>query len=199
MLSNPTNKPPTPVDLNREIPFVKAVYDVVEGREDIDTVVKILKQAEQAHGLFIHYEEFEGLWGPVLVPKHPPLDVTRMLALVRTDPDKFMEYYEEADDAAYKNFEIKLFNFLDDTHLLLDGSNFAHDCLITLDDGSIWTFAVGEWGEYLAQWAKQNLWMKQAFSDYFDTPRRFYGDVLFKDYQTWADTAIAVIERKCAK
>ncbi len=194
------NKLPTPVELNREIPFVNAVFNVIESNGDIDTAVDILKQQEQAHSVFIHYGEFDGLWGPNLIPKQAPVDATQMLALVRTDPQKFMEYYvEEADDNTYKNFETKLFSFLDDTHLVLDGSNFAHDCLITLDDGSIWTFAVNEWSAYLARWAKQNHWMQKAFNDYFDNTDRFYGDVLFTHYQTWADVAIAVIERKCTK
>ncbi len=199
MPSNPVNKLPTPVDLNREIPFVRAVYNLIEGKGDIDTAVDILKQQEQAHGVFIHYDEFHALWGFKLIPKQAPVDATQMLALANNDWDNFMENYVEADDTAYKNFEIDLFNFLDNTHLVLDGSNFAHDCLLTLNDGSIWTFAVGEWGEYLTDWAKQNLWMRQQFNDYFDIPKRFYGDVLFTDYQTWAYGAIAVIERKCAK
>lgn len=199
MPSNPVNKLPTPVELNREIPFVKAVYDVIEGKGNIDTAVDILKQQEQAHGVFIHYDEFHALWGFKLIPKQAPVDATQMLALAGNDWKNFMENYVEANDAAYKNFEINLFNFLDDTNLVLDGSYFAHDCLITLDDGTIWTFGVSEWGEYLADWAKQNPWMQQAFNDYFDIPRRFYGDVVVKDYRTWADIALAVIERKCLK
>ncbi len=199
MPSNSINKLPTPVELNREIPFVKAVYDVMEGKGDLNTAVDILKQQELAHGLFIHYEEFDGLWGPNLMPKQPPVDATKMLALIRTDPDKFMEYYVEADDAADKNFKLKLNRFLDDTYMVLDGSYFAHDCLFTLDDGSIRTFAVGEWGAYLARWAKQNPWMQQALNNYFNEVNTFYGDVVVKDYYTWATTALAVIERKCSK
>lgn len=199
MPSNSASKLPTPVELNREIPFVKAVYDVIEGKGDINNAIDILKQQEKIHGLFIYYDEFQGLWGPNLIPKQPPVDVKQMLNLVCTDPEKFMEYYEEADDSAYKNLKTKLNSFLDDTYLVLDGSNFAHDCLISLADGSIWTFAVNEWSAYLARWAKQNLWMQQKFDDYFDTTERFYGDLVFKDYQAWADVAIAVIERKCAK
>ena len=199
MPSNPVNKLPIPVELNKEIPFVKAVYDVLEGKGDIDTAINILKQQEQAHGVFIHYDEFHALWGFKLIPKQVPVDATQMLALASNDWGKFMENYVEADDTAEKNFETKLFSFLDDTHLVLDGSNFAHDCLITLNDGSIWTFAVNEWSAYLADWAKQNLWMRQQFHEYFDTTDRFYGSVVFKDYQTWAEVAVAVIERKCLK
>lgn len=142
MPSNPVNKLPTPVELNRKIPFVKAVCDVIEGKGDIDTAVNILKQQEQVHGLFIHYDEFHALWGFKLIPKQAPVDATQMLALASNDWDNFMENYVEADDTAYKNFEINLFSFLDDTHFVLDGSNFAHDCLLTLNDGSIWTFAL---------------------------------------------------------
>ncbi|KJH73266.1 hypothetical protein [Aliterella atlantica] len=201
MPSNPTNKMPIPVELNREIPFVNAVYNIIEGKDDLDAAVGILKQQEQAHGVFIHYDEFHALWGLDLIPKQPPVDATQMLALAANDWDEFIENYVEvkAYSDEIKNFETKLFHFLDDTYMVLDGSKFACDCLLTLNDGSIWTFAMGAWGEYLADWARQNLWMQHALNDYFNEVNTFYGDVVVKDYYTWATTAKAVIERKCSK
>ena len=201
MPSNPKSKMPRPVELNREVPFVKAVYDVIEGKGDIETAVDILKEQELAHGVFIHYDELDALWGFDLIPKQPPIDATQMLALARNNWNEFIKNYVEvkAYSDEIKNFQIKLNSFLDDTYMVLDGSKFARDCLLTLDDGSIWTFAMGAWGEYLADWAKQNRWMQQAVDNYFNESKTFYGDDVIEDYFTWATIVRDVIKRKCAK
>lgn len=191
------NNSPITVQLNRELPFVKAVYDVIEGRGDLDTAVQILKLEEQAYGVFIRYDEFHALWGWDLMPKQAPLNATQMLALARTDWDKFMENYVEANDPAYNNFQQKLNRFLDATNLVLQGDDFASKCLLTLDDGSIWTFAYREWGEYLFDWGKQNKWM-QKFGSYDEVDFAFYGNRVVKDYRQWVDTALAVIKQKCS-
>lgn len=197
MASNSSTNSPTPVQLNRDLPFVKAVYDVIEGRGNLDTAVQILKLEEQAHGVFIRYDEFHALWGLKLIPKQGTLNTSQMLALARTDWDKFIEKYVEANEPAYKNFQEKLNRFLDATGLVLQGTDFTNKCLLTLDDGSIWTFAYREWGEYLFDWANQNEWMQQFGSfDYVDFA--FYCDKVIKDYQQWADIAFAAIQQKCS-
>lgn len=59
----------------------------------------------------------------------------------------------------------------------LQGTNFANDCLIALDEGSIWTFAIREWGSYLSRWANQNEWMQQFSSfDYRVNASQFFRD-----------------------
>ena len=197
MASNSSRNSPTPVQLNRELPFVKAVFDVIEGRGDIGTAVQILKLEEQAHDVFIRSDEFHALWGLDLMPKQAPLNATQMLALARTDWDKFRENYVEADRFAHNRWQQKLNSFLDATSLVLQGTDFANECLLTLDDGSIWTFTSRGWGEYLSDWANQNEWMQQFGSfDYVDFA--FYCDKVIKDYQQWADIAFAAIQQKCS-
>lgn len=189
-----------PVLLNRELPFVKAVFDVIEGRGELDAALQILKDEEHTHGVCIIYDEddkYYALGGDQLVPKQKPLNASEMLALARTDWDKFMENYVPADATACATFQLKLNRFLDATSLILQGSEFTNMCLLTLDDGSIWTFAYREWGEYLSEWANQNEWMQQFGSfDYVDFA--FYCDKVIKDYQQWADIAFAAIQQKCS-
>ena len=200
MSSNYLTNSQTQVQLNRELPFVKAVFDVIEGHGDLDTAVHILKKEEQAHGVFIRYDEFHALWGLSLIPKQEPIDATEMLVLARTDWDKFMENYVEVDaDAlnALHKFQLKLNCFLDATSLVLQGAEFANECLLTLDDGSIWTFSFREWGEYLFEWANQNEWMQQ-FGSFNKAAFAFYCDKIIKDYRQWAKIALAVIQQKCS-
>ncbi|GAA6615864.1 hypothetical protein [Scytonema sp. NUACC26] len=188
------------VQLNRELPFVKAVFDVIEGRSDLDTVVHILKSEEQAYGVFIHANEFHALWGLSLVPKQKPLNASEMLALARTDWDKFRENYIEVGASslnALNQFQLKLNCFLDATSLVLQGSEFANECLLTLDDGSIWTFSFREWGEYLFEWANHNEWMQQ-FGSFNEAAFAFYCDKIINDYQQWANIAFAAIKQKCS-
>jgi hypothetical protein len=190
----------TLVQLNRELPFVKAVFDVIEGSGDLDTVVHILKKEEQAHGVFIRYDEFHALWGLSLIPKQESVDATEMLSLAHTDWDKFMENYVEVDASALdalNKFQLKLNRFLDATSLVLQGAEFANECLLTLDDGSIWTFSFREWGEYLFDWANQNEWMQQ-FGSFNKAAFAFYCDKIIKDYQQWAKIALAAIQQKCS-
>ena len=165
-----------------------------------DTAVHILKEEEQAHGVFIRYDEFPALWGLSLIPKQEPIDATEMLGLARTDWDKFIESYVEVDadtlDALNK-FQLKLNRFLDATSLVLQGSEFANECLLTLEDGSISTFSFREWGEYLFEWANQNEWMQQ-FGSFNKTAFAFYCDKIIKDYRQWAEIALAAIKQKCS-
>lgn len=189
-----------PVQLNRELPFVKAVFDIIEGNGDLDTVVHILREEELAHGVFIRYDEYHAVWGLNLIPKHEPLNASEMLALARSDWDSFIKNYVEVNAYALNNlnnFKLKLKRFLDATSLVLQGTEFANECLLTLDDGSIWTFSSRGWGEYLFEWANQNEWMQQ-FGSFNKTAFTFYCDKIIKDYRQWADIAFTAIKQKCS-
>ena len=87
--------------------------------------------------------------------------------------------------------------FLDATNLVLQGDDFASKCLLTLDDGSIWTFSSRVWGEYLSEWANQNEWMQQ-FGSFKYVHFAFHCDKAIQDYRKWADTVLAIIKQKCS-
>ena len=187
------------IALNRSIPFVRAVFDVIAGNEDIKTAAQLLRKESNTYGLYIVYDEddeYYALHGEQLVPKNKDLNAIKMLTLARKNWDAFEKNYISANATDCKRFQIKLNQFLDATSLVLQGTDFTNSCIVTLDDGSIWTFSQRVWGKYLSEWANQNQWMQQFGSfDYVDFT--FYCDRVIQDYMKWQEVAFAAIKQKC--
>ena len=152
--------------LNREIPFVNAVFQVLEGNAKIEDAIHLLQAAEQHNNIKIVHAKFE------------ELDL----------PDAPEELYEEL-------IEGNFYSFLSETHLLLSPSWQYDSYSLLLPGGYTWTATNRAWGQTLATWANSAAWAGRDDWDYVAFYGGYTLDII-ESYEQWQEVALKVIHMK---
>lgn len=151
-----------PFQLDRNIPFVAAVFDYLEGDSGIEPAVARLVEAEEQSGIGIWAE----LEGGSLLPagsysaKGEPLALAQLQKCLTSWKD-FQQHFEhspEADEDAADNALLALFSA---THLLIHGIEITNDHFVRTDGGLVAGWSQTGWAELTAFWLDSTPWGKE--------------------------------------
>ncbi|MCA9684216.1 MAG: hypothetical protein KC457_18615 [Myxococcales bacterium] len=178
------SNPPAKLErLDASLPFVAAVQRAVAGEGDDSSLV--LRAFMERHGVYVIHQ-FAGLdldiqfdrFGELRAPTQP----LRLSALLRLgarlggpplegdeDDADGVDLLQGVDYVPYERE--RLFPFLSETQLLIDGSSFSNDhCLVFTKPGfadplveafGSW-YSMRGWGTTLAEWAEWAGWVHQS-------------------------------------
>jgi hypothetical protein len=209
--------------LDMQRPFVRAVFDVLDGGATYEHAVDELVAAERRHGIRIIREEVTGslanVWVPIvprptirqfreLMAQFPRREVLERVVPGEARPAEWMEwdrrwgalYREgEGDDTP----EGPLFDFLTGTCFLVGGTDFANDHWIEYPNGAIASWTQRAWGSELKRWAdathwrtdRQELWRGDSGYAFFT----YYLYTSIPRHEEWCRAVIEVIRRKCER
>ncbi|WP_164017858.1 hypothetical protein [Pyxidicoccus trucidator] len=195
-----------PIPLDRRIPFVSAVVDVIEGRGDIATAIELLVAAELRCGVAIwtdlagsESQMAAGSFVPVNSATPPTLRET--MDLIRRWED-FERVFRSADaDPRADALDAGVARLLGETHLVLSGMDFTNDTFVRAVDGTVAGWTQRAWGAFLARWANGVGWGplsnergKRHVWDYAD----FYhlNDQYIEHYTRWREVVMDVLHQK---
>lgn len=190
-----------PIRLDRGIPFVDAIFRIIELGDGLDAAVRILRAEEALHGVeLVRREESWTGSGPGDWMPNPPRHIGyhEFLELV-SDYDAFQEAHEHAEDydVVCAEFE-RLFPFLSATSLVLSGMDFTNDHLVRYSHGLVTSCSQRSWAGLMSCWADLADWQMDYRPGEED---RFYFYHLdndwIEDYDQWSRTVHRVIAEKC--
>ncbi len=185
---------------DRTIPFVDAVYRIVEGSGPYDDAVALLEDAEVKHGMHIVYSLDDALSGGPYLPvdDHPP-SWSEVLRLVSTW-SQFQEHYDLAPpDVEQAALQAHLFPFISETGFIVQGMDFTNNHFIVFSSGLLVSWTQRAWGGVMAAWANSVDWMPRCnkrgdryswkYTDFYG------GSALFEQYAAWATIVQEVVRR----
>jgi hypothetical protein len=187
--------PPGPaIHLDRNITFVGAVLDAIEGGGPLDAAVQALRRAEAAAGLWIMDDQDADLGDGTFLPRGDrPLLPARLREIGRSWEQFDRAFAQEPEADARVRIGRHLWAFLDETGLLLGGVDFARDHLVVFDDGAVGCWSPSGWAKVMAEWARsRSLGGRDAWH-----PDDFAGplDPIVPGYPAWRDAVRSVIAR----
>lgn len=149
----------TPVALDRSVPFVAAVLAHLEQGAPLEAVRDALRAAEAAHGLTVVHEEGVAPGDGVFVPREGgPVPLGRLREIARSWERFDRAFAPEEPGSVDARIRRQLWPFLDDTWLLVGGTDFAPDHLVVFEDGAVGSWSAASWGRVLAGWARARRW-----------------------------------------
>ncbi len=195
-----------PIALDRRIPFVSAVVDVIEGRGDVSAAIDALVAAEQRCGVAI-WKDLAGsesqLAAGTFVPKNnaAPPTLGDTMAMVRRWEDFEQVFLGTDADPRVQALDAGLARLLGETHLVLSGMDFTNDTFVRAGDGTVSAWTQRAWGAFLADWANDTGWAPVAnvkgtlhVWDYVD----FYhlNDQYIERYARWQEVVMDALHQK---
>ena len=194
----------TLIPLDRRKPFVNAIIELIEGRENYEEAIRLLIQAENQYGLRIIYDGDVNYLGP------PPglLLIEGLLPSIQElrNPDNqelLWAHHRQASPEMYEAADRKqLFPFMSETSFLIGGMDFANNHFIQFESGLLCTYTDRGWGQTLAEWAQETAWMQMYKSLWYDGEMTYcnFAFQLHKivdQYDTWVKTVQKVMQLKC--
>ncbi len=190
-----------PIRLDRGIPFVDAVFRIIEQGDGLDAAIRILRAEEARHGVELVRRE-ESWIGPGpgdRMPK-PPRQVGyhELLELV-PDRSAFEAAYDHAEeyDVVCAEFE-RLFPFLSATSLVLSGMDFTNDHFLRYSSGLVTSCSQRGWAGLVSCWANLANWPPGCEAEEGDSfPFYYLSNEWIEDYDRWAKIVHCVIAEKC--
>ncbi|MFP2903897.1 hypothetical protein ACLESD_02250 [Pyxidicoccus sp. 3LFB2] len=195
-----------PIPLDRRVPFVSAVVDVIEGRGNLSTAIDILVAAEQRCGVAI-WKDLAGsesqLAAGTFVPVNgaAPPTLREAMELVRRWEDFERVFRSVDEDPGADALDADVARLLGETHLVLSGMDFTNDTFVRARDGTLAAWTQRAWGGFLARWANEVGWgplsdergRRHAW-DYVD----FYylNDQVLEHYTRWREVVRDVLHQK---
>jgi hypothetical protein len=199
-----------PLRLDRRVPFIDAVFRVMDDGAPLQTAIDTLAQAETAARIHIVGGPID-TWIDGVCSLRADVPTPSLVELVRlcTDSTAFDTMFEPPSEALDEIYGPVLFRLLDHTHLMLTGGDFCNDYNFIIDGRTVagpGTWRV--WGELVATWANQRGLIRphgigtarharrQRAWEYTDFYMRTYVNETIADFDRWADTVLAVLAEK---
>jgi hypothetical protein len=175
--------------LDRSIPFVDAVFSTTAGARYI--AVDLLIDAERRHGVRVIRDDECGSLADTWAPRPTaPGTVGEFLALIRTARETVPTRYRT-------NAE---FAFLDETSMILGGTDFANDHWIVTPGGVVSSWTQRAWGAQLGRWTARTQMSPSAGWRRLDaTDLTYYLNAHVEDYERWVLAVREVIRLKCER
>lgn len=199
-----------PYQLDRSIPFVKAVFDRVENKAPLEPVVEILRDAEHRHGARWIYQ-WHGR-GPYSFFK--PLDgkmefsadrLKRALLSEILASDYAVALPETAsakpDNGIFVPLvageleadELRLHGLLSECGLVFDGCSLIQELFVAYDDGAVQGWTNRGWGHFMAKWANAHKW--QGKQDWEYSFFAFNAYCMIDGYDGWSRVLLEAIKK----
>jgi hypothetical protein len=152
-----------PIPLDRRVPFVSAVVDVIEGRGDVSAAIEVLTATEQRCGVAIWRDlagrESQLAAGTFLpVSSEAPPTLRETLDLVRRWEDFEKVFRGVNEDPRADAMDAAVARLLGETHCVLSGMDFTNDTFVRANDGTVAAWTQRAWGAFLARWANDTGW-----------------------------------------
>ncbi|MFE8597637.1 hypothetical protein [Archangium violaceum] len=196
-----------PVPLDRQLPFVRAVCDVMEERGELSAAIEALVAAEQRCGVAI-WRNLAGDASQLGAGAFAPRDGTRAPSLRDVmELGRDWESFDKAmplvgdDDPRSLALDEGLRRLLGETHLLLAGMDFTNEHFVRSHDGTLSVWTQRAWGSFLAGWANDVGW-----GPHFDKRGQRYSwkmegfyhmdDGTLEQYGRWQDVVHEVLRQK---
>jgi hypothetical protein len=196
-----------PVPLDRNIPFVRAVCDVMEGRGDLSAAIDALVAAEQRCGVAV-WRDLAGDASHLGAGCYAPLDATsppslrEVMERVR-DWESFERAFSLVDDDDPRSVALDegLVRLIGETHLILAGMDFTNEHFVRSHDGTISAWTQRAWGSFLAGWANSVGWgphFNKRGQRYTWKMEGFYymGSQDLEQYDRWRELVHEVLRQK---
>jgi hypothetical protein len=192
--------PNQPISPDRALPFVDAVFRIIDGSGTHDAAVALLEDAETRHGLHIVDSPDDALsGGPYQPVDDPPPSLSEVLPLVSAWSPFQRHYTPALPQVEQTMLQGHLFPFIAETGFLIQGMDFSNDHFIVFATGLLVSWTQRGWGGVMAAWATSVEWRprySKRGDRYSWKYTDFYGGAsLFERYGAWAETVREVIRR----
>jgi hypothetical protein len=174
--------------LDRSHPFIKAVFDVIEKKGTIGTVVDLLLAAERKHEVYVLGDPFasavDGMYSLRIDGAAP--STNDVLSRIKAGQD-LKPHIQRSSLSNEEWYAQVLFPFMDDIPLILTGGNLSNDYCVISRGPFLASFTWRWWGGIVADWANRSL--RASVPPYTWEYLDFYmdhGTPLFPKYSDWA-------------
>lgn len=155
---------PTPqgtITLDERIPFVRAIFNIVDGKQDHDEAIAIFIEAERKHGVRVILDAATGSRALGLMPIESAFRPTMHDILrLNGDLDQLWSIYRSTtDEEDAQGVRAHLVPFISELWFVVGGTDFANDHLIEYSSGMLNSWTQRAWGGALAEWANTAGWM----------------------------------------
>ncbi|MCP3136319.1 hypothetical protein [Pyxidicoccus xibeiensis] len=196
-----------PVPLDRSIPFVSAVVDVIECRGDLTRAIEVLTAAEQRCGVALWWELAgdDSLLSPgcfVPLNREAPPTLSATQALLHRPYEEFIQVFGPVDEDDPRSAALgdRLMQLLGETHLILAGMD-CDNVFARTPDGTLSAWTMRAWGAFLASWANETGWgphYSKGGQRYSWKYMGFYnlGEETLEQYTRWMEVVHDVLRQK---
>lgn len=187
---------PDDLPIDRQHPFVRAVFAAAEGRGSLDAVVELLLAAGRKHGVYVlgapYSASLSGINDVRIQGKAPSLP--EVFALLKKGED-LTPLLEDSPLEREEWCSQVLYPYLEDVPLILTGSDFSNDYGFVTRGPMVAGFGWRAWGAVLADWANLHFppshpakpWI---YIDFYMS----HGDGTFAGYSAWVETLRAALD-----